>query len=260
MLTLLTGCWQYYKTPNAGFFDYIPRGRFGCLVVSIDIALIFIIGWIYNIFTFDAVFASLLTIYIFLAICSFTHRLMTKELDEARNYITKVREIVLLREEEESLKQSYEKKIQMELKGLRASHRRSTRSVEALMQENKTLRTQHIKTKEKYKELQEKIKIISLGGEFNKESKNLKELNDFINKQKKDIIRMQVQAKKAELPEWTSFLPYAKGDSLKEVKIAYHSLAKALHPDSSEADGERMKRLNHAWTEAQKWFEEGTPI
>ncbi|MCK5296114.1 MAG: hypothetical protein KAJ75_04425 [Alphaproteobacteria bacterium] len=247
MLTLLTGYWQHHKTPKAGFLDYIPRGFFGCIVISIDVVLCFTIGWIYNIFTFDAVFASMVTAYILLAICNFVYRLMAKELNEARSYITKVREIVLLRETEEN-STSPDKKAQMELDGLRASHRRSSRSIEALMQENKNLKTHYRVIKEKY----EKLKIDN----FDEDSKNEKELNHIINKQKEKIIKMQVSAKTVEFPEWVSFLPYSEGDSLKDIKTAYRSLAKSLHPDSSKADGERMKRLNEAWAEAKKWFEE----
>ncbi|MGD9638861.1 MAG: DnaJ domain-containing protein [Alphaproteobacteria bacterium] len=59
-------------------------------------------------------------------------------------------------------------------------------------------------------------------------------------------------------PEWTNYIPYADGDSLDDVKKAYKSLAKSMHPDSGDGNEEKIRKLNKAWEDAQKWFKSET--
>jgi curved DNA-binding protein CbpA len=52
--------------------------------------------------------------------------------------------------------------------------------------------------------------------------------------------------------QWWEILGVDRTAGLEQVRAAYLALAHENHPDKTGGDGEFMKRVNEAWTEAKR--------
>lgn len=267
MFTIINGILQYHKAFSPTLFDFLPRGRFSILTVFADLVLINLILFLTKTITIHGLIMIVFSISIMLLFMVIAFYINGKELEDAREDLAKARAITREKGLFDAEKEAHIARIEMELKGLRARVKRHKDSVELLVIENNNLKkTCEMLRREKAQEIAQAhfddfehegavAKILL------KENEQLKNLNEQLRKLVEiQKIRNDNLVRKQEFPqflpenEWMAYIPYAREDTLDDVKKAYHCLAKGLHPDSGKGNEEKMRKINTAWEKAQQWF------
>ena len=219
MITFLLGIFQVLKSYNPSFTDFLPKGKRLFISSIFDVFLFNLYLYFNELITFEAyVYSILIVVFIFVFIGG---RLVvtTKYLKEANSEISKARNNQRKYSMKDADKIKYINSLEAQIKDLK----NEINSISETMDDDKLFRD-NLKLKEQLEDLAiENDKLAN--------SKN-----------------------SAGNPDWMNYLPYNDGDSLDDVKKAYRALAKIYHPDKSVEDENRIRNLNRAWKEAQKFF------
>ncbi len=260
MLSLIKILLQLKNSYKPSWLDLIPRGRYGGVFVFADCFIFLLLLRVSEIIEEQSLITGLVITSLFAVILGYFILSASDELDK------KKQELKQLKSEQRKLninnaeREAYVTRVENELASLRSRGRRTSDNFESLLEENRQLKKKHDSVKKEYKKATKELedlkeqKIILQEPDADTtalllENKQLKEnianLNNELTKKHFADVR----------PSWSEYIPYADGDNIEDVKISYRALAKANHPDKDGKE-ERMKRLNQAWEEAQKWFQE----
>ena len=278
---------QYRAAFKPSFLDLFPRGRYSFLYVLADAVLVNLILFFMGKINQEALFLSLVTIVAVVAFFVVPLYVNGKELEEARADISKARAIIREKGMFDAEREAHVARIEMELQGLRARVKRHHDSVDLLVNENRNLKKNLENLKRENREFARKLdNALNLaqneddsdGGIYEikqdktfsalvQENQQLKNMNDELSKlveiqklRNADLLRRQRKYRFSPENEWMGYIPYAAGDSFADIKKAYRSLAKAHHPDTGDGNEEKIRKLNEAFEQAEKWFNEGGAV
>lgn len=268
---------QYNKSFRPSIFDFVPRGRYSILAVIADIVIVNLVLFLTDKITFNGLLSVAGSIFILLLFVFVAFYVNGKELEDARDDLAKARAFNRERGMFDAEKEAHIARTEMELKGLRARVKRHKDSVDLLVSENNNLKKVCEMLRREKLNLAEEIDRVrteksyfddaDFGAEdavskvLLQENEQLKNINEQLKKlvdiqkiRNDDLLRKQKQYQLSPDNEWMAYIPYAKGDTIEDVKKAYRSLAKAMHPDSGDGNEEKMRKINEAWEQAQRWF------
>ncbi len=259
MLSLIKILLQLKNSYKPSWLDLIPRGRYGGAFVFADCLMFLLLFRVTDIINDASLVTGIVVTLVFAAMLSYCILSTSEEIDKQKREIKELKSEKRKNGINNAERDAYVTRIENELTSMRSRGRRSSDNFEALLEENRQLRKKHDTIKKENKKL---IKDID----------SLKEQKVILQEPDEDLtalmlennsLKSEVSKLKAELsqkhynnqdkPNWASYIPYVEGDEIGDIKIAYRALAKANHPDN-EGKEERMKKLNQAWEEAQKWF------